>query len=310
MIRFSFIGGTKRGYILLQKLIEKNLIPAFAIILKEDDHETEKYSEKISGLLNDHKIQNSIKRKLTEADHNLIRSSELDFILVYGWRTMIDPDLNKFLKYGMIAIHHSLLPKYRGFAPVQWALINGETETGVSLFQINGGEIDSGKIIAQEKIAIEFSDHGPHIEEKATNTAIKLFLKYFEDQITNTVIYKQQNENDATYTCKRIPEDGKINWHQTSLQIYNLIRALSYPNTEAYCLYNDDYYFINKARAGNNNAKNFAGKIPGRVYKIYAEGIEVICGEGTLLIELWKKKGDNSYYVPSENIKSLSITLK
>lgn len=295
---------------LMEKLINRKLIPAFAIILKEDDHETEKYSERISDLLNKYGVQNSIKKKLTETDHELIKSSNLDFIIVYGWRTLIDYNLNSFLKLGMIAVHHSLLPKYRGFAPIQWAIINGETETGVTLFQINEGEIDSGKIIAQQKIPIQLTDYGWNVEEKATQISIELLLQLFENHKTNNISFQEQNEKSATYTCKRIPDDGKINWHQTSLQIYNLIRALAHPNPGAFCFYEDHCYNIIKASLGESNNKTFTGKIPGRIYKIFTDGIEVICGEGTIHLELWKNKINNSEGVPSGIVKSVGNTLK
>jgi len=294
----------------MEKLIDRKLIPAFAIILKEDDHEAEKYSGKISDLFNKYGVQNSIKRKLTQADCKLIQESNLDFIIVYGWRTLIDPKLNEFLKLGIIAAHHSLLPKYRGFAPVQWAIINGDTETGVTLFQINAGEIDSGKIIAQQKIPIQFEDYGWSVDDKATKCSINLYLDFFENYKKNTVSIREQDEKEATYTCKRIPEDGKINWHQTSLQIYNLIRALAHPYPGAFCFYEDNCYFIMKSSLGENNNKTFAGRIPGRIYKILTDGIEVICGEGTIHLQLWENKFNNSVSVPSEIVKSLGSTLK
>jgi len=294
----------------MEKLIDRKLIPAFAIILREDDHEAEKYSGRISDLLNQNGIQNSIKKKLTETDHKLIKDSNLDFIIVYGWRTLINPELNGFLKQGLVAAHHSLLPKYRGFAPVQWAIINGETQTGVTLFEINEGEVDSGKVIAQQKIPIQFEDYGCDVENKATKISIELFLKFFDNLKTNTLSFREQNENEATYTCKRIPGDGKINWYQTSLQIYNVIRALADPYPGAFCFYEDNCYFIVKARLGESNDKVFTGRIPGRIYKIFKDGIEVICGMGTIHIELWKNELDNSASAPSENVKSLGCTLK
>jgi len=294
----------------MEKLIDRKLIPEFAIILREDEHEAEKYSGKISDLLNNYEVHNSIKKKLTDDDHKRIQASGLNFIIVYGWRTLIDPKLNGFLKLGLIAAHHSLLPKYRGFAPVQWAIINGETETGVTLFQINEGEVDSGEIIAQQRIPIQFEDYGWNVEEKATQISIELFLRLFENEKTNPISFREQNENEATYTCKRIPEDGKINWHQTSLQIYNIIRALAHPYPGAFCFYEDSCYFIVKARLGESNDKTFTGGIPGRIYKIFEDGIEVICGVGTIHLELWKNKFSNFAAVPSENVKSLGSTLK
>jgi predicted nucleotidyltransferase len=90
MKKFSFIGGTNRGYELLKVLLDRKIIPEVAFILKEDDHELERYSEKISAMLTQHSIPHSIKKKLLPEDYQQIESSDLDFIIVYGWRTLID----------------------------------------------------------------------------------------------------------------------------------------------------------------------------------------------------------------------------
>ncbi|MDQ3021263.1 MAG: methionyl-tRNA formyltransferase [Bacteroidota bacterium] len=309
-IEFAFIGGTNRGYKLIEALIEKEFIPKFAIILKEDEHEQVKYSDKISGLLNKNQIVNSIKKKLTETEYNKIQESNLDFVIVSGWRTLINTKVSRYIKFGLIAAHHSLLPKYRGFAPTQWAIINGETETGVTLFLINEGEADSGKIIAQEKTPILFEDYAIDLDNKLINCTIKLFLEFFVNYQKKKIVLTKQNESDATYTCKRTPQDGRINWSKNSLEVYNFIRALAHPFTGAFCEYNNNLFYIRRARLGDNNNKNFAGNIPGRVIKINPDGIEVLCGNGTILITEWENKIISVVNCPSENIKSINSTLK
>ncbi len=309
MLRFAFIGGTKRGYKLIQVLIQKKLFPVFGIILKEDEHETEKYFQFISQLLIGNKIPNSTKRKLLEDDYEKIRSSNLDFIIVYGWRSLIDTSVNKFLKNGLILAHQSLLPKYRGFAPLQWAMINGERETGVTLFKMSEDSVDSGKILYQERIPIGFEDYAIDVDNKLTDCAINLFLKVFEDNDLNKITLYDQNESEATYTCKRTPQDGRINWNKSSVEIYNLIKALAYPFTGAFCFFRETCYHIRKAFIGENNSRNFSGRIQGRVYKINPDGIEVLCREGTICITEWEDKSGNIVTCPSLIVKSLSATL-
>jgi methionyl-tRNA formyltransferase len=151
LIKFAFIGGTVRGYKLIETLIENNFKPEYSVIMKEDDHEIEKHSLEIIALLKKHKLSYSVRKKLLPEDYKIIKKEKLDFAVVYGWRSIIDPVMNEYLKFGIVAAHHSLLPKYRGFAPVQWAVINGEKESGATLFKISNGEIDSGDIIAQKQ---------------------------------------------------------------------------------------------------------------------------------------------------------------
>ncbi|HMS32627.1 MAG TPA: methionyl-tRNA formyltransferase [Ignavibacteria bacterium] len=310
MSRFTFIGGTKRGYELLKALIEKNYLPVFAVILKEDDQEPEKYSLKITELLKSCNITFQIRKKLTDDDYNEIKNSNSDFALVLGWRTLIntDPDLN--LKYGFIASHFSLLPKYRGFAPVQWAIINGETESGVTLFRIGDGEIDSGEIISQAKIAISSDNQGFDVDKKMTKAAIELIMNFFEDIRSDTLKFKVQDERISTYTCRRIPEDGRINWSCSSLEIHNLIRAVAFPYPGAFCYFNNEKYLINKAKVGDLNNKVYSGRIPGRVIKMDEEGAEVLCGSGTIKILEWKNSEDGTVSNPCSQIKSITATLK
>ena len=151
MMKFVFIGGTMCGYRLLETLIENDHLPLFAIILREDEHEVEKYSHEMSDLLINKNIPNSLKRKLSEPDYQLIKDSDLDFIIISGWRTLINTEVSRHTRYGLMGSHYSLLPKYRGFAPVQWAMINGEKETGVTVFRIGEGVVDSGKSFHKKK---------------------------------------------------------------------------------------------------------------------------------------------------------------
>lgn len=310
MNRFSFIGGTKRGYELLKTLIERNYMPVYAVITKEDEHEKEKYYLKISDLLNDKGIPFQIRKKLSESDYDEIEKSKSDFVIVFGWRTLIDTKLNSHLKAGIIASHFSLLPKYRGFAPVQWAVINGETESGVTLFLINKGEIDSGKIISQIKVSISAEDYYADIDKKMTVCSIELFLNFFKDLESGNIKYREQNEGEATYTCRRTPEDGKIFWGKSSSDIYNLIRAVAHPNPGAFCLFDGKKYTINSARIGDRDKIYFSGRIPGRVIYIDNEGVEILCGSGTVKILEWEDTDKGTVSNPNAEIRSITVTLK
>lgn len=310
MHRFTFIGGTFRGYCLLEALFEKGYKPVSGVILKEDDHEILKYSDKISELLKSHNIPHSIKKKLSPDDYEQIKKIKPDFIIVFGWRTLIDTDISRNLKYGLIAAHFSLLPKYRGFAPAQWAVINGEKETGVTLLQITEGEADSGKIVSQRKIAIDADEYISELDEKLINISVELYFDFFKAIDVGKITFTEQDESAATYACKRIPEDGKINWNDSAYKVYNLIRALASPYPGAFCFYKENSYSIRKAKLGDDNKKKYSGNIPGRVIKIKPEGIEVLCGEGTLFIYEWENMNDGKVSNPSDVIKSITSTLK
>ena len=308
MIRFAFIGGTARGLILLDSLLKRNLIPLFCIISEEDKHETHKYSGDIELLLKRFNIPYEVKKKLSKDNYKKLQ--DLDFAVVYGWRTLIDISSCDSLKLGFIAAHHSILPKYRGFAPLQWAIINGEKETGVTLFKINEGEIDSGNIIAQKRIQIGPDEYAGDVDKRLIESSVELYTELFKNYETKKISFTGQNDAEATYTCKRTPDDGKIDWTKTSFEIFNLIRALADPFPGAFCDFRNIRYHIKRAGIGTNNLRKYSGRIPGRIVKIFPEGIEVLCGEGTIRISEWENKSTGITNVPSEIVKSVGDTLK
>ncbi|MCB9252296.1 MAG: hypothetical protein H6605_07490 [Flavobacteriales bacterium] len=307
-MKFGFIGGTPRGFSLLKELLRNNHKPEFCIVLKEDDHEILKVSDEMLEVSQSHNIPNEKKKKLVASDYARIENGDLDFIIVCGWRTLIDPKVNQFIRIGMIAAHDSLLPKYRGFAPLNWAMINGEKETGVTLFVINDGEVDSGDVISSMKVNIEDSDDINSVYSKVIDATIRCYLKMIQDYQKNGKLkMHSQKESEATYTCKRTPEDGRIDWNRSSAEVYNLIRALVHPYSGAFFYYDSVKYTVGSASPGPKNNKVFAGRIPGRVVAIYPEGIEVLCGSGTIMIHNFYIESLKGVHAANTIFKSITL---
>ncbi len=278
--------------------------------MPEDDHEVMKYSTNIIEVCESNEIPYELTKKLKEDAVDNITKMDLDFGIVCGWRTLISPLIFSKFKLGLIAAHDSLLPKYRGFAPLNWAIINGEKESGVTMILINEGEVDSGDITLQDKIKILGSDYAIDVYEKIVLLTIELFLKFIRLYLDKKIRLQKQDESMATYCCKRIPADGKINWNNSSDDVYNLIRGIAHPYPGAFCEYEEEKYHIRKANIGIQNNKEFMGGIPGRVVKIYDDGIEVLCKEGTIKINEWEDKNIGTVCNPREIIKSITATLK
>lgn len=295
---------------MLEALIQNSYTPLYAVVLKEDEHEENKAFEEMSSLLNEHKVPHILKRKLGNDEYDKLRSLELDFVVVFGWRTLIDTTVSKHIKLGLIAAHHSLLPKYRGFAPTHWVMINGEKETGVTLFQITEGEVDSGPMLGQKKFPILFEDYAWNVYQKIIDVTIELYLEFFNNYKEGKIEFTEQDESLASYACKRLPEDGHINWDQSSINIYNFIRALAYPFTGAFLKYNEIIYDVRKVKIGLQNDKKFDGCIPGRVIRTFPEGIEVLCREGTIEITEWENRDTKKVECPSIAVRSINTTFK
>lgn len=160
-----------------------------------------------------------------------------DFLLAIGWYYMIPQAMLSIAKKGAAGIHASLLPKYRGNAPLVWAMINGETETGVSMFLFAEG-VDEGDILAQEKFKIEEEDTIKELLEKTKIASKKILLSTIRKIATDTIQPVPQDHSQATLFPKRSPEDGEIDWSWDKQRIKNFIRAQTKPYPGAFTILN------------------------------------------------------------------------
>lgn len=144
---------------------------------------------------------------------------------------MIPKKTRELTTYGAWGIHASLLPKYAGGAPLNWAIINGEKETGVTLFRMEDG-VDDGDIIAQKSYSIEYEDTIKEVYVKATDASKKILNKVLHN--INNVVFKAQNKKNIEVYPQRKPEDGEIDFSKTSIELYNFIRAQSSPYPGAF----------------------------------------------------------------------------
>jgi methionyl-tRNA formyltransferase len=149
-----------------------------------------------------------------------------DVILVLGWYYMISKEIRKIAKLGAWGIHASLLPKYAGGAPLVWAIIEGETHAGVTLFRMESG-VDDGDIIEQASFEIQENENISDIYRKATNASKDILNKVFLPDYK--IQFKQQNKCEIRIYPQRSPEDGIINWEWDTKRIKDFIRAQTKP---------------------------------------------------------------------------------
>lgn len=281
--RILFIGGTPRGRELLKLLVHRREKVVFAVILKEDDHETVKVSDSIASLCQKNNISSVICKKITPSQITQILKLKPAIALVCGWRTLLPNVLYQELPLGCIAAHDSLLPKYRGFAPLNWAIINGEKLTGVTLFKISNNGVDAGNIFRQKSVAIGPNETAAVTYPRIIKVTIELYKEFLTKLKDNTLKWRLQDESQATYTCKRTPEDGEIDWNKSARVIFNLIRALSPPYPCAWTRYNGEKIYIESAYLPKKQLK-YSGNIPGRIVSIQGDGVLILCGKGQIVI--------------------------
>lgn len=186
--------------------------------------ELQKSPVKLLAEKNNLKIEQPI--KLTNAEFRIQNSKLIDLAVVAQYGLLIPKNILDLPKYGTLNVHTSLLPKYRGASPIQSALINGETETGVTIMKMDEG-FDTGPILLQKTLKIEPEDTYTTLEEKLAKIAKLALTEAVSGYVNGKITPKPQEDSLATECRQLSRNDGKIDWHKSAPEIYNLYRGLT-----------------------------------------------------------------------------------
>jgi len=156
-----------------------------------------------------------------------------DYLFSFYYRHMIPAELLACAKIGALNMHGSLLPKFRGRAPVNWAILHGETETGATL-HIMEAKPDAGDIVGQSAVSIAPNETATEVFGKVSQAAVKVINQVLPELVQGRIPRKPNNLAQGSYFGGRKPADGQILWHQTALQVHNLVRAVAPPYPGAF----------------------------------------------------------------------------
>lgn len=210
-----------------------------------------------------------------------LKSLNPEFAIVVAYGKILPKEILEIPKHGCINLHASLLPKYRGAAPIQWALINGEKITGVTTMIIDEG-LDTGPILLQKEISINDEDNAETLSEKLSVVGAELIIETI-DKMRKGIITPEPQTGEITYAPQLKKDDGKINWNNSAKKIFNLVRG-TYPWPCAYSFLKDERVKIIKTEVLEGNAA------PGLIIKAKNELI-VGTQEGLLRILLIQPEG-------------------
>ena len=177
--------------------------------------------------------------------YHFIKNISVDVIASINYLFLIEKDIINHSKFLTFNIHGSLLPKYRGRTPHVWAIINGETEAGITAHVIDES-CDTGKIIHQIMVPITSNDTGATMLERYAREYYPLVEKVLNAIESNTLTLIVQNEEEATYFGKRTPDDGEIDWNRNAVDLRNWIRAQANPYPGAFTYYGNQKIIIDK----------------------------------------------------------------
>jgi len=205
-----------------------------------------------------------------------------DFLFSFYFREIVGPEVLGLARRGALNLHGSLLPRYRGRCPVNWVLINGERETGVTLHYMEA-KPDRGDIVAQRAVPIADDDTALSLNRKLGEAARALLRATYPLLAAGTAPRIPQDHARATCFGGRRPEDGRIAWHRPARRLYDLIRAVTAPYPGAFTTYRGERLFVWWARPLDLGARVGA---PGEVVEIRpGAGVVVATGSGALLLE-------------------------
>ena len=208
----------------------------------------------------------------------VLRKYQPDIIIVAAFGQIVPKSILDMPKYGCVNVHASLLPKYRGAAPIQWAVINGDEVTGVTIMRMNEG-IDTGDMIAKRTVRLAEDETGGSLFDKLAQVGAQLCVETMDMIEAGKAEYIPQNNEEATHTSMIRKELGLIDWNRPAVEIERLIRGLN-PWPSAYTQLSGKTFKIWKARVvSDENTYE-----PGCIFRIDKEGMYVQTGEGILLL--------------------------
>ncbi len=208
-----------------------------------------------------------------------------EVIIVVAYGKILPGKLLAVPPRGAINVHASLLPKYRGAAPIQWALIKGEKTTGVSIMQLDEG-MDTGPVYLREEVRIELTDTAGVLHDRLAAIGARAMIRTLEGLRNDTIRPEPQPESGASYAPMLQKKDGLIDWNRSAREIFNLIRGLDpWPGGYSYWRSRLCHLYRPKVVGGPGKAQ------PGVVERVDDSGLTIVTGEDYILISEIKMEG-------------------
>ena len=211
-----------------------------------------------------------------------------EYIFSFYYRNLLSDPLLATARKGAFNLHGSLLPKYRGRAPANWVLVNGETETGVTLHRMVK-RADAGAILAQQKVIIDRTDTGLSLHAKLRDAAAALLRDALPQLAQGKLTETAQDESQATYFGRRTAADGKLDWKNPAETLFNLVRAVTQPYPGAFCAVGEHKLIVWQAEVVKGND----GLAPGRVISV--NPLRIACGEDSLVVKFGQRNENGLY---------------
>ncbi len=276
------------GYACMEQLLAMGA-PIVALFTHQDDPREQVWWRSCVELAQRHSIPIHTPEQID--DSWMVRIEALKPAVIYSvyYRHLLPVRLLGLARLGAYNLHGSLLPAYRGRAPVNWMLVNGEREAGVTLHHMVA-RADAGDIVAQRAVPIDDSDTALTLYRKLVPAAAEVIREFHPLIVSGRAPRRAQDLSKGSYYGRRRPEDGRIDWRWPARRIFNLVRAVTHPYPGAFCYVDGRKLTLWECRIGaETGSRGLAGAVLGEAAD---GGLEIAAGEGTLIIARAQFEGE------------------
>lgn len=210
-----------------------------------------------------------------------------DIMVVVAYGLLLPPAVLAVPPFGCVNVHASLLPRWRGAAPIARAIEAGDTATGVTLMKMDRG-LDTGPILAAREVGISLQDDAATLHDKLARVGADLLVETLPKYLKGDIRPEPQRDADATYAPKLVKSEGRIDWSRPAQAIFNQIRAFN-PWPGAHTFHGDQRIRILRAAPGGDPGRRALA--PGTIREVDHTAVEVVCGEGALRLLRLQRDG-------------------
>lgn len=274
-----FLGSKTFGLNVLKTLVEASPELHWQVICPNDSNDIRSVADEFKDFAeSNNRIQSIYFMKPREQIDSIINKFHVRIGIVCGWYSILSKDILDIPQFHFWGIHHSLLPRYRGFSPLVWSIIKGDEFIGSTIFMITP-EMDAGDYVAQVRIQNDENESISEIMIRVEEKILSELLTFWEDMKAGKATLYEQNKSEVTFVKRRTDADGEIQWNNSATEVHNFIRAQSKPYPGAYFFVNETEFRVYRSNVSERYHDIEAGYIIDSCNDI----IQISCGNGTVI---------------------------
>ncbi|MEU8707737.1 methionyl-tRNA formyltransferase [Streptomyces sp. NPDC048565] len=274
-MRVVMFGYQTWGHRTLRALLDSDHEVVAVVTHPRSEHAYEKiWSDSVADLAEENGVPVLIRNRPDDEElFARLKEAEPDIIVANNWRTWIPPHIYGLPPHGTLNVHDSLLPKYAGFSPLIWALINGEREVGVTAHMMDA-ELDAGDIVVQRAVEVGPTDTATDLFHKTVDLIAPVTTDALDLIASGRTDFTRQDRSQATFFHKRADEDIRVDWNWPAEDLGRLVRAQSAPYPSAFTYHKGRRLEIVTAVVSQGRY----GGTPGRIFYREGEGVVIVAG--------------------------------